>query len=237
MQKERGWLVVLLLLALIFIHASCSKKKEYRVLVVHSYEESCASYPDFNKMISHEFKKRGMKTDIRTLYLNCESYLDGPEQARMSEMLDSLIHWRPDVILVNEDQATYSLLKCGNPLVKEVPIVFAGVNYPNWGLIKQFPNVTGLHDKIDFKTNIKMIQYFYGKDIHFSTILDSTYLDRQIIADAREQLKDTEVIAFGRSIMGAECELLRREGKVYLNSIHVRAMDRKELVQIGRAHV
>ncbi|MEI3469856.1 MAG: hypothetical protein V8Q76_15000 [Bacteroides intestinalis] len=59
-------------------------------------------------------------------------------------------NWEPEIILVNDDRATYSLLKCGHPLAKQLPVVFGGVNYPNWPLIKQYPNVTGFRDKIDF---------------------------------------------------------------------------------------
>lgn len=68
--------------------------------------------------------------------------------------------WRPEVILVNEDQATYSLMKCGIQLAKEVPVVFGGVNYPNWGLLKHHPNVTGFHDKIAFNENISVAKSF-----------------------------------------------------------------------------
>lgn len=64
--------------------------------------------------------------------------------------MDSIAKWKPEIILVNDDQTTYSLLKSHNPILKEIPIVFSGVNYPNWELIKQYDNVTGFEDKIDF---------------------------------------------------------------------------------------
>lgn len=228
MQK---YSIFVLLTALLFICSSCFNKKEeeFRVLVIHSYEKSYSSYPDFNKLISSEFVKRGVKANIHTFYLDCELYQDGPELARISSMLDSLTSWRPDIILVNEDQATYSLLKCGNSLAKEVPIVFAGVNYPNWALIKKYPNVTGFHDKIDFKNNVRMIQHFYGKEIQFATILDSTFLDRQIMNDARLQLKDTEVMAFVDAKTRAKYEQLQHGRNSFLGSIHVRGFSQKEL--------
>ena len=140
------------LLFLLLSVTGCSEKDTHRILVVHAYEFSYAAYPDFNRLIEEDFNKLAIDPDIRTLYLDCESYQEQPELERMRRLLSSLKDWKPEVILVNEDQATYSLLKCGHPLVKEVPIVFAGVNYPNWELIKQYPNVTGFYDKIDYRT-------------------------------------------------------------------------------------
>ena len=129
-----------LLIYLISVLSGCTSSKERRILVVHSYEETYVAYPDFNHLIANQFRKKGIKADIRTIYLDCESFREKPELERMKHFLDSVSgDWRPEVILVNEDQATYSLLKCGASLVKEVPVVFAGVNYPNWALIKQYP--------------------------------------------------------------------------------------------------
>ena len=93
--------------------------------------------------------------------------------------MDSIAKWKPEIILVNDDQATYSLLKSHNPILKEIPIVFSGVNYPNWELIKQYDNVTGFEDKIDFSKNLKMIKRLTGIT-NIYTILDYTFLDRKI---------------------------------------------------------
>ena len=47
-------------------------------------------------------------------------------------------------------------------MAKEVPVVFGGVNYPNWGLLKHHPNVTGFHDKIAFNENISVAKELFG---------------------------------------------------------------------------
>lgn len=161
-----------------------------RVLVVHSYEDSYAGYPKFNRMIQEAFERKKMNAECRVLYLDCESYREREELERMYFMLDSLAEWKPEIILVNEDQATYSLLKCAHPLVETTPVVFGGVNYPNWDLIKQYPNVTGFHDKIDFRKNIEMARTLFGENVRFFTILDSTFLDRKIRTDLFEQLQN-----------------------------------------------
>jgi len=171
-----------------------------RVLVVHSFEEAYNAYPDFNKMISEQFKKRHINADIKILYLDCHTYEEQAELDWMYLQLDSLGDWKPEVILVNEDQATYSLLKCGHRFITEVPIVFAGVNYPNWKLIEQFPNVTGFYDAPDYVTNIKFIERFAQRKTRVMLLQEETFLDKQIKADLRKQLSTTDMKIYESNI-------------------------------------
>ena len=122
-----------------FVLNSCSDREERRILIVHSYEESYVGYPDFNRLIDKEFRRNGVNADIRIVYLDCESFQEEPELKYMYHLLDSVSDgWEPEVILVNDDQAAYSLFKCCHPLAKEIPVVFGGVNYPNWELLKEY---------------------------------------------------------------------------------------------------
>lgn len=195
---NRGIFRLLPVFLLLFLGvSSCSQKEERRILVIHSYEETYAAYPEFNRMIAEQFEKEKIDADIRTVYLDCESYWEEPELERMRFLVDSVSKdWRPEVILVNEDQATYSLMKCGILLAKEVPVVFGGVNYPNWGLLKHHPNVTGFHDKIAFNENISVAKELFGEHVRLFTMLDTTYIDRQIRRDAKEQFKGYKVTGF-----------------------------------------
>lgn len=214
------------ILLLLWGLSSCTQKEKRRILVIHSYEETYAAYPDFNSMIAERFKKNNINADIRTVYLDCEAYLAKTELDRMSFLIDSVTHdWRPEVIIVNEDQATYSLLKCGAPLVKEVPVVFAGVNFPNWKLLKQYPNVTGFHDKIQFRENVEVTQTITGRNIRLFTILDSTFLDMQIRQEAEKQFKTFKVIGFMPYPMTTSPEqnrLRSEDGYTIFHSIPVR---------------
>lgn len=112
----------------------------------------------------------------------------------MAHMLNSIAAWKPEIILVNDDQATYSLLMTGHPLLKTIPIVFAGVNYPNWELLQRYPNATGFHDKIDLLANLHFIQEI-TKDKTIFTVLDFTFLDRKVREDTETQLSGSDIIS------------------------------------------
>lgn len=160
----------------------------YKILVVHSYEEDYAAYPDFNRMIRKEFQSKGIKAAIHTFYLNSEQYRASAEETRMTLYMDSIATWKPDLILVYEDQAAYTLMAIHHPYAKSVPIVFAGVNFPNHSLIRQYPLATGFRDKPDYLTNVRLMEKILGK-IDIYMLHDHTYLDRQIKEEIKTQLE------------------------------------------------
>lgn len=215
-----------------FVLNSCSDREERRILIVHSYEESYVGYPDFNRLIDKEFRRNGVNADIRIVYLDCESFQEEPELKYMYHLLDSVSDgWEPEVILVNDDQAAYSLFKCCHPLVKEIPVVFGGVNYPNWELLKEYPNVTGFHDRMDLMKNIRLGAKLFGEDVELFTVLDSTYIDRQIRADIENQLKDEKVTCMvGYSGTPREKRLYypHKEGYTRFSSLSVRIGQKQE---------
>ena len=215
-----------------FVLNSCSDREERRILIVHSYEESYVGYPDFNRLIDKEFRRNGVNADIRIVYLDCEAFQEEPELKYMYHLLDSVSDgWEPEVILVNDDQAAYSLFKCCHPLVKEIPVVFGGVNYPNWELLKEYPNVTGFHDRMDLMKNIRLGAKLFGEDVELFTVLDSTYIDRQIRADIENQLKDEKVtcmVGYSGTPREKRLHYPHKEGYPRFSSLSVRIGQKQE---------
>lgn len=215
-----------------FVLNSCSDREERRILIVHSYEESYVGYPDFNRLIDKEFRRNGVNADIRIVYLDCEAFQEEPELKYMYHLLDSVSDgWEPEVILVNDDQAAYSLFKCCHPLAKEIPVVFGGVNYPNWELLKEYPNVTGFHDRMDLMKNIRLGAKLFGEDVELFTVLDSTYIDRQIRADIENQLKDEKVtcmVGYSGTPREKRLHYPHKEGYTRFSSLSVRIGQKQE---------
>lgn len=231
-MKNTFLCIYALILPFFFVLSSCSDREERRVLIVHSYEESYIGYPDFNRFIDKEFRRNGVDADIRIIYLDCEAYQEEPELKYMYQLLDSASKgWKPEIILANDDQAAYSLFKCHHPLVKEVPIVFGGVNYPNWELLKEYPNATGFHDRMDIMKNIHLGTKLFGKEVELFTVLDSTYIDRQIREEIEEQLKDEKVtymVGYSGTPREKRLHFPRKPGYARFSSLSVRIGKRQE---------
>lgn len=187
---------LIILVSCLLFYACRQQEKSHKVLVVHSYEATYEGYKDFNKYILKGFKQKGYNIDLKTLYLDCEAYMENAEIEHMRHMLKELEdkNWKPDIILVNEDQAHYSLLNTRHEWIRTIPIVFGGVNYPNWELLKQFDNVTGFQDKIDFMRNLDVIREFSESNFVAFSFLDSTFLDRKIREDIKEQVNPSEYV-------------------------------------------
>ena len=96
---NRGIFRLLPIFLLLFLGvSSCSQKEERRILVIHSYEETYAAYPEFNRMIAEQFEKEKIDADIRTVYLDCESVTEPKHRCvRLHSFPDNrnVGRWRP----------------------------------------------------------------------------------------------------------------------------------------------
>lgn len=172
------------------IHAN--NDATYNIALIHSYQEGYSSGELTKELFEKELKANGIKFDIRHYYLNCELYDNREEEQRMSHIIDDISAWEGDIIGVLDDQATYSLMACNNPIVKEIPVVFSGVNYPNVEYLNQYTNITGYVDKPDYKETCKMIENIMGK-VRIHVLGGDTFIDRTIWEDLQIQLKNEDI--------------------------------------------
>lgn len=165
------------------------RKPVRKVLIIHSYTEKLSTASIFCEEIRKNLRKKGIEPEIRIFYLDAERYKAADEETRMYKYLNSLQDWDPDIILVNDDQATYTLMACGHPLGKKTPVVFSGVNFPNWELLKQHPNFTGFWDKPEYVATLRLIEKLYGtsKILFFRTHL---FMGRSAFETLQEDVKD-----------------------------------------------
>ena len=166
---------------LLIITTSCSKdrqKEKHRILVIESFEPEYTGYEGRKEKIHQEFKKHNIDANLKTFYLDCDSYLDAEEKVRMYEFLDTVSIWNPELILVYDDQAAYSIMACKHHLIREIPVVFDGVNFPNWELLKQYPNITGFWDKPEYMKTVQLGETIFGP-MYFNIWTDNTFLGRK----------------------------------------------------------
>lgn len=105
------------------------------------------------------------------------------------------------------------------------------MNYPNWELLKEYPNVTGFHDRMDLMKNIRLGAKLFGEDVELFTVLDSTYIDRQIRADIENQLKDEKVtcmVGYSGTPREKRLHYPYKEGYTRFSSLSVRIGQKQE---------
>ena len=148
-----------------------------KIALVHSYEEGHVDAERTLKILKKELHDRGVHSEFREYYLDCDELTLEPEKERASLIIDDLTEWGAVLVAVLDDQATYSIMACNNPLLHNIPVVFSGVNYPNEELLQQYPNVTGYVDIPDYLNTVRMVERIMGKS-RICVLNGRTYLDR-----------------------------------------------------------
>jgi signal transduction histidine kinase len=168
---------------------------KHRIVVIHSYDSHYKGYKNLDKMIEKDFKKAHTSVELKTFYLDCEKFNEKDELARMYHFVDTVQRWNPDLILVYDDQATYSLLKCNHPMVHRVPVVFSGVEFPNMSLIQGYNNVTGFSTPPEYMKVAKMSEQIFGRNyIHFWS--DMTALGRFASKQLLKEMRAAHISRF-----------------------------------------
>lgn len=160
--------------------------KEYKIALIHSYQEDYTQAEFINQLFQDGLRNNGLSFTLKVYYLDCERYESKEEEARISDFADEIRQWNADLIAVLDDQATYSLMACNNPYVNNIPVVFSGVNYPNADLLAKFPNITGYADKPDYLETCKMIERIMGK-VRINLLNGRTVMDKMIWKDLTAQ--------------------------------------------------
>ena len=189
-HKVNKFIFLITFIAFITLCVSCvthsKEKKGTKILVVHSFEEQFVAYPDMNRMIIEYLQKEGIKSNVQTFYLNCDMLNEEEELSAIYQYIDTMVV-KPEIILTTDDQASYSMLSCKHPYLKKIPIVFTGVNFPNWDLLKEYPNVTGIWDKLNYLANVEMIEKLMGY-MRIRFYYDRTYIGKKIVGELAEQI-------------------------------------------------
>ena len=157
-----------------------------KIALVHSYEEGHVDAARTLKILKNELQKVGVNSEIREYYLDCDEYGAQAELERSSLIIDDIMKWGAALVAVLDDQATYSIMACNNPLIRDIPVVFSGVNYPNEELLQQYPNVTGYVDIPDYLNTVRMVERIMGKS-RICLLNGQTFLDNIIWKELNEQ--------------------------------------------------
>lgn len=181
--------VMILLLICMSCGVSTETSEEKHILVIQSYEKHFSPYKEMKKILAQNLNKKGIRATVYSLYLDCEQSSEKQLRLKIFNKLDELSSWKPDIILVNDDQALNALVASKHPDSKSIPVVFMGINYPNIPIIEKHPNLTGFYDKPDFRANIQLIQHLIGNCIVIR-VTDETLQDDMILAEMNRQIED-----------------------------------------------
>lgn len=164
MRLARTWLTLLFFLCcFLWTTAPVLADHRYKIALVHSYERNYHDAQRYRQILEQELETQGITFEIREFFLDCEELDYYLELARASFFINEFAQWGADAVAILNNQATYSLLKCNNPLLRQMPVIFSGVYCPDLDMLRKYPNVTGYIDIPDYFRTIRMIEHIVGK--------------------------------------------------------------------------
>ena len=164
------------------------------ILVMFSENKLAYQFADCEDIIAKALKNKGVDADITFEYLNCGHWEANREIEEARKIVDRANAKKPlAMILLYGDQATYSTLSTDTPMMHTLPVVFGGVQFPNWDQLSCHENVTGVSDPIDIVKNIEAAYTLTGKRMTF-VMLNKAYLDRKVREEIDNQLQKARFV-------------------------------------------
>lgn len=164
------------------------------ILVMFSENKQAYQFADCEDIIAKALKNKGVDADITFEYLNCGHWEANREIEEARKIVDRANAKKPlAMILLYGDQATYSTLSTDTPMMHTLPVVFGGVQFPNWDQLSCHENVTGASDPIDIVKNIEATYTLTGKKQTF-VMLNKAFLDRKVREEIDNQLQKARFV-------------------------------------------
>ena len=164
------------------------------ILVMFSENKQAYQFADCEDIIAKALKNKGVDADITFEYLNCGHWEANREIEEARKIVDRANAKKPlAMILLYGDQATYSTLSTDTPMMHTLPVVFGGVQFPNWDQLSCHENVTGVSDPIDIVKNIEAAYTLTGKRMTF-VMLNKAFLDRKVKENIDNQLDKAKYV-------------------------------------------
>ena len=164
------------------------------ILVMFSENKLAYQFADCEDIIAKALKNKGVDADITFEYLNCGHWEANREIEEARKIVDRANAKKPlAMILLYGDQATYSTLSTDTPMMHTLPVVFGGVQFPNWDQLSCHENVTGVSDPIDIVKNIEAAYTLTDKRMTF-VMLNRAFLDRKVKENIDNQLDKAKYV-------------------------------------------
>lgn len=158
-----GWLIRVFFCAIALLSLVCCgmnpgihKDPDHTVVVLHSYSDMGQEGSYFRTYMEGRFRHHGMHVSIHHIYLDL-IHKEAPfvDENGKDCFIDTVLSYKPDILLINDDLAFHYIMENENALLKTVPSVFAGVSAATF-VHQDYPLVTGWRDPVDLAANCNL---------------------------------------------------------------------------------
>ena len=161
---------ILLMMLLPILVIGCQQERRYvgkmhSVVVFHSWADRGEEGELFTKTLDEALDFYGVHAQVHHIYLDMISHTpEDIDKNYWPAYRDSLLQWKPELILVNDDPAFAWMIKgTHDDVFRKLPVVFAGINNLSAEVLQDYMNITGFVDQIDIVKACEMITKLTGE--------------------------------------------------------------------------
>lgn len=167
------------------LRSDSHRTADYDVVVIHSYNDMGQEGSFFRNYMDQRFRHYGMNVRTHHVYLDL-IHNERPfrNDQGLDCFVDTILGFKPDVLLVNDDLAFHYILQNEDVLFKTVPSVFAGVSASAFQH-QDYPLLTGWRDPVDLAANCNLYRNLNYPGNPIVELDDGDYQD-----ELRERLYD-----------------------------------------------
>lgn len=158
--------------------SAISAKKKYNVLFIQSYTDHDTWSKELTEGLKKGFEESLISADITTEYLNCRFWRVAGEEEIMRRICERARNRETDLIVTSGDEALYTLLTCGDSLPSKIPVVFMGVEFPNYKIMRGYKNIAGTIRPHSFDMLLKMMKDIFPERKDIILLSEETTLGR-----------------------------------------------------------
>ncbi|SIR57293.1 diguanylate cyclase (GGDEF) domain-containing protein [Halanaerobium kushneri] len=191
MIKIKNLIIILLLITVPFLMTVDAAAKK-NILVLHSYHQGLEWTDQISEGIRSVFP---YKDEVKIYY----EYLDTKRNysQKYYEKLISLYREKAriinfDAIIVSDNAAFNFILKYGEELYPQTPVIFCGVNNLNKNLLKNHEDICGIVEKAEHRKIINLILKLHPDLNKLIIINDQTLTGKNIKSELKLILKEYE---------------------------------------------
>ena len=115
--------------------------EEEAIFVIQSLRKHFPAYEKMKEIMSSDLRKKGYMRVVHFIWI--VSNIRRSTATEIIQELNELSTWNPDIILVNDDQASERFDKQQASSLNRSRSCLWGVSYPNIPIIRKYPNMMG----------------------------------------------------------------------------------------------
>ena len=189
---EKVWIVMFIFIICSFISIKnvwADTKEHKKVLILNSYDQGFQWTRDIGKGIEGEL----IDNENIDIYYQFMDMKNNPEyfSKLYSVYKEKYKNFKFDVIICSDDDALNFMIRHGDEVFRNTPVVFCGVNEFHESTLQNKKNFTGVIERINIEDTINSITYFQPHTKNIAIVTDSTTTGK-----INEKIANTEIRKF-----------------------------------------